>query len=258
MSITERNADRKPLPPDARDQLRELAHELRTPLGAVIAFAEMLQREAYGPLGHPKYREYADSITAGAAHALDVLAATLEDVEISTTSDLAGDKEIEPAAIAKACMELVTPMAQAAGVAVSLEAAESLPKLRIDATRLRQALVNLLVNAIKFTPVGGAVTVSVAASEAGSVTIAVADDGIGITPSLAQSLAQSQPDATGRPGVSASTSSADDASALGRGLGLTLVRRLAAACGGKFVLESTRGAGTTAMLHFPRDLIAQA
>lgn len=227
------------LTPEARDRLRRLAHELRTPLGAVITLAELIQREEYGPIGNPKYREYAECIVAGASHALEVLALTLEADASVPYPEPPLAEPVDVGALARTCASLLAPMANAAGVAVAVRPVEAQAIVRTDATRLQQVLVNLVGNAIKFTPVGGSVALAVDAAADGGIALAVADNGIGVTPLVTQSTVGAATDAPAR------------------GLGLTLVRQLAKDCGATFTFESERGKGTTATLRFPRERTGQ-
>lgn len=219
-----------------------MSHELRTPLNAVIGFGELLSAESFGPLGSERYKHYAGMIVEGGRHLLEVINAILDMSRIE-----AGHFKIErqPLSLAEevaAVLALVRVQADSAGVA--LEAAPDLAALgevQGDRAALRQVLLNLVGNALKFTPSGGKVQVS-GAAEAGMIRLCIADNGAGIAPEdlrrLGEPFYQSGPVLARR--------------AEGSGLGLAISKRLMALHGGKLEIESVLGEGTKVSISLPQ------
>jgi signal transduction histidine kinase len=220
-----------------------LAHELRTPLSAVIAYAEVLKDEHFGPLGSPRYREYARNIYDSARHALGVV-----DGMLAARSALAelpdpAFADLDPAAIVDTCLATARPLAEEAGLELAAEVEPRSPRIVADEVALKQMLLNLLTNAIKFGRRGDKVTVGVAYEPGGALRIAVADTGPGMTePPLALEGGKA---ANGRSRVHSA----------GLGIGLPLTRALAEANGAVLVIDSAPGRGTRVTLAFGKDRV---
>src|SRR5262245_15303581 len=196
-----------------------LAHELRTPLSAIIAYAEVLKNEHFGPLPNPRYRNYARDIYDSARHALGVVDSMLRGDRTRSALPSLAFADIDPAGVVERCLTVARPLAERAGVALGVELAPNLPRVIADELSLRQMLLNLLANAIKFARAGDRVSVAVAYDVDGPLTICVADTGPGI-------------------------GDAPQTEATGLGLGLPLTRALAAANGAALAIESAPGRGT--------------
>lgn len=205
-----------------------LAHELRTPLSAVIAYAEVLKSEHFGPLANPRYQAYARDIYESARHALGVVDSMLRGDRARAAVPPLAFADLDPARVVESCLTVARPLAQQAGLALGAECAPGLPRIVADEVSLRQMLLNLLANAIKFTRPGDRVTVAAACDADGPLTISVADTGPGI-------------DTTAK------------AASAGLGLGLPLTRALAAANGATLAIESTPGRGTRVTISFGKD-----
>lgn len=220
--------------------LARLVHELRTPLGAISVLAEILRDEKLGPLGSARYRGYAADLHQSAAHANAVLQAFLDP---SPAGEATGGPmefaEIEVADLISGVVSALTPLAEQAGVSLRVRA-EALPHVIADRRSIRQMLNNLIANALKFTPPGGRVEVSAAYAPGGPVVVEVADTGDGMSET---ELARAR---TGQRAPDAMRTRAG-----GSGIGLPMVRVLAAANGAGFDIESALGHGTTARLTFP-------
>jgi signal transduction histidine kinase len=231
------------------DVLARLAHELRTPISAIVTLADLLQSAPYGPLGHPKYAEYVESIRTGADHALGVLAETLQGAVNADVAGPATEEEVDLKILLDHCVRLVEPDAISAGVAIERVDDESDSRIRTDPAKLRQIVVNILKNAQKFSPDGGRVRVGYRRLRSGEMEIFVRDNGLGIARSdltmLMDEAARSSDDDGPRRGRGAAAS----------GLGFAIVRALATACGATFKLTSSRGRGTLARLRFPADRV---
>ena len=222
--------------------LAKLAHELRTPLGAIMSLAEIMRDERFGALGNPRYQEYAGDIFRSAHHALAVIHGMLSADDGQPGKKAFAFTEIDLGAIVSECVAMTMPMSLAASVTVETVVTPRLPRVIADARSVRQILLNLIGNAIKHTPQGAQVRVTTAYEPNGPVLLVVADDGPGMP---AQELEQIMRDTTGqapapRPGG-------------GYGIGLPLVRALANANGAELRLESRAGEGTTAIVTFAKD-----
>lgn len=221
--------------------LAAMSHELRTPLNAVIGFSEILELEAFGPLGNSRYKQYARDIHGSGSHLL----ALINDVLDLTRLD-AGQASLEASpsdlpALIKESLRMVGPQARSAKVALKADLPSLLPALSCDQRRIRQVLLNLLSNAVKFTPEGGCVSVSAALRDDG-IAVMVSDNGIGI--------AQTDiPRAFERFGQVDSTLARKYE---GAGLGLPLAKELVELHGGTLTLESKPGEGTKVTVSLPR------
>jgi len=207
-----------------------LAHELRTPLSAVIAYAEILKNEHFGPLANPRYCGYARDIYNSARHALGVVDSLLRGDRTRSALPSLAFADLDPAGVVESCLTVARPLAERAGLELSVELASHLPRIVADELSLRQMLLNLLANAIKFARAGDRVTVAVAYDVDGPLTISVADTGPGMT-------------------------DAPKADSPGLGLGLPLTRALAAANGAVLTIESAPGRGTRVTISFAKDRV---
>jgi PAS domain S-box-containing protein len=220
--------------------LANMSHELRTPLNAIIGFSEMLRQEMLGPLGHATYRAYCNDIYNSGAHLLEVINDVLDMSKIEAGEMKLHEERVDVAEVAQACTRLIHERAKKAKVSLSLDCATALPALRADARLVKQILLNLLSNSVKFTPEGGSVTVSAVPVD-GAVELAVADTGIGIA---AENIER------------ALTPFGQVDSRLARkyegtGLGLPLVNAMANLHGATLRIDSAVGKGTTVVLRFP-------
>ena len=225
--------------------LAAMSHELRTPLNAVIGFAEMLASEIFGPLGDARYRDYTGSIAQAGKHLLDLINDVLDFSKLDAGRLELHEEPIDPSEAVEVAYTLIRGQAREASVTLEYQADTELPMLRVDLRRVRQVLLNVLGNAVKFTPAGGAIRI-VTARRGAELVIAVADNGIGIA-------AQDIPKALERFGQ------VDNSLARryeGTGLGLPLSKRLMELHGGTLEIESALGVGTTVTLVFPAYRLA--
>ena len=222
--------------------IARLAHELRTPLGAITVLAEIMRDERLGPLGSDRYRGYAADIFASAAHANSVLASFLDPVAGAGEPGSLAFVELDLAAVLAGTVSALEPLARRSGVLLRLSLDVPLPHLIADRRCIRQILDNLIANALKFTPPGREVTVAGRYGIGGPVVIEVADTGDGMT---AAELAR------GRAGDAAPEPLRRRSG--GTGFGLPLVRALATASGATFGIDSTPGGGTRVTISFPHD-----
>ncbi len=166
--------------PSAALHLAKLAHELKTPLSAIVAASELMRDERFGPVGDERYRTYAAGIYDSAHHALAVINAMLGDAA-PDAPDSAAFAELDLNAIASQTAAGVRALLGAAGLTIEHQATEGLPHIVADPVTVRQMLLNLVTNAMRATPAGGHVTLSTAFELAGAVHITVTDTGIGMS-----------------------------------------------------------------------------
>jgi signal transduction histidine kinase len=220
--------------------LATMSNELRTPLNAIIGFSEIMALESLGPLGNPRYKEYAELVHASGSHLLSLINDILDFSKIDAGRLELHEELLDVDEIVRETLKMTRGQADAAGVRMAEPACTDIPMLRADRRRLRQILLNLLSNAIKFTASGGEIRVSAVHTDEG-IAITVADNGIGMA-------AADIPKALERFGQIDSS--------LGRkyegtGLGLPLSKRLAELHGGTLVIESALGVGTRVTINFP-------
>jgi signal transduction histidine kinase len=221
--------------------LAHMSHELRTPLNAVIGFSEIWMNETFGRIDNPKYKEYAEVINASGKHLLDVVNDILDLSKVE-----AGETAVEPSpnvllASVRAAVTLLAD--QAARKDIDLAVEDEAPGLTVDldARLWKQVLINLIGNAVKFSPPKASVTVRCARQADGGARVAIADTGPGIAPDDQRRVLE--PFAQARTRI--------DIAHEGTGLGLSLSRRYMELHGGALNLDSTPGAGTTVTVTFP-------
>jgi signal transduction histidine kinase len=200
-----------------------------------------MQGEVFGPLGDPHYGEYAADIRDSGQHLLNLINDLLDVSKIEFGKVELVDEIVDLTSVLDSCMRLMRDRADQAGLDLTAHTPPNLPYLRADNRRLKQILLNLMSNAVKFTPSGGQVTVRVTLPEAGGIAIAVSDTGIGIaTYDLAKAL---QP--------FGQIDSRMTRKYQGTGLGLPLTKSMIELHGGSLRLDSVVGRGTTATLWLP-------
>ncbi|MEQ8268025.1 MAG: ATP-binding protein [Parvibaculum sp.] len=222
--------------------LATMSHELRTPLNAIIGFSETMKLEVFGPLGHGKYADYAKDINGAGTHLLDLVTDILDISRVESGTDSLCEEEVRIEAVARQVIGVTAPQAEKAGVQCRLEASAGLPAVVADERKIRQIVINLVGNAIKFNRRGGTVTVALAHGP-GGYRIAIADTGIGIA-------ADDIPKALARFGqLEGHTNRKYE----GLGLGLPIVQALTAQHGGSLAIESEPGRGTTVTITLPPE-----
>ena len=221
--------------------LANMSHELRTPLNSIIGFSDILVNETFGTMNVPQYKEYAGDINDAGKHLLQLINDLLDLARIERGQMSLNEQRLDLGLIVNACHRLVRERALEAGVSLMIDCPANLPPLMADELRVKQALVNLLSNATKFTERGGAVSVVARQQDDGAIRLTVSDTGIGISPEdMAVALSE-----FGQ--VDGSLTRKHE----GTGLGLTLSRKLIELHGGVLEMESEVGKGTSAHLLFP-------
>jgi signal transduction histidine kinase len=228
--------------------LATMSHELRTPLNSILGFSEIIRDERLGTLGDQRYGEYASYINESGAHLLSLIGDILD---LSRIESGKLDLQFENVCIgelAEAAMRRAATRERKAGDCVSISLPPDLPQLSADRRALLQMLINLISNALKFTPTDGRITVSAFMRVDGGMTLQVKDTGIGMAP-------EDIPRA-----LMAFTQVDDDLSRRheGSGLGLTIVKSMMEQHGGRLTLQSAKGEGTTVSLEFPAGRVVPA
>jgi len=225
--------------------LAAMSHELRTPLNAVIGFSAIIKDETFGPVGSIKYRDYAGDINESGQHLLGLINDILDLSKIESGTDELHEDEIEIPEIVRSALVLVEQRALQSGIKIGLELADQLPALRADERKLKQILVNLLANAVKFIEFGGEVMLRVWCRKDSGYVFQIADTGIGIaSEDIPKALSQfGQVDGN------------LDRQYDGTGLGLSLTKALVELHGGTLDLQSQVGVGTTVTVRFPATRI---
>jgi signal transduction histidine kinase len=239
--LAEAEAGRERAEAEARAKARFLAnmsHELRTPLNAIMGFSDIMRTRLFGELP-PRYEEYAQLIHESGQHLLDLINDVLDVTKIEADKYVLSTETFDVREVANAALRILRQQADDAGLKLrGVLPAEPL-MVRADRRAIKQMVLNLVSNALKFTPSGGAVTVNFSEG-AGALDIVVSDTGVGIAP---EDLAR-----LGRPFEQAGD--ADDR-AKGTGLGLSLVRAFARLHGGDMSIESRLGEGTAVTVRLP-------
>jgi signal transduction histidine kinase len=225
--------------------LATMSHELRTPLNAIIGFSELLDAGYAGPLTD-KQREYLADIRHSGAYLLDLVNDILDLSKAEAGRVEIADETIELASLVAEVLRIVAPQATAGGIALDMKIDPALPPVLGDARRIKQVLLNLVSNAVKFTPAGGRVEVSAALGADGSLALAITDTGIGMSES-------DIPRALERFGQ---IDSRLERRYAGTGIGLPLAKKLAELHGGSLTLESAVGVGTRATVMLPASRVA--
>jgi len=224
--------------------LANMSHELRTPLNAIIGFSELMSCEAIGPLGQPRYREYASDILESGKHLLRLINNVLDLSRLDAGQVELHEDDIDVVHLTGEVFRYVQIMAEAKSIRLKASHESHTYRLRGDLQHLRQILINLLSNAVKFTPAGGEGIVEVSTKIVrGRLELSVSDNGIGME-------SDHIPVALARFGqIDSSFTRQHD----GTGLGLTIVQELAALHGAKLAISSAAGTGTTITLSFPPE-----
>ncbi|GHD60155.1 hypothetical protein GCM10017083_45900 [Thalassobaculum fulvum] len=224
--------------------LATMSHELRTPLNAIIGFSEIISRSVLGELPE-RYRSYGSDIHRSAQYLMNLIDDLLDMSRLDSGGYSINEEDVAVAGLLAECAAMVQPQAQAKRVSLATQVDGAEVVLRADDRGLRQVVLNLVGNAIKFTPSGGHVEITGGFGADGRYVIVVADDGPGIPREDLERVLE--PFEQVRSHLSREHG--------GTGLGLAISRAIVQAHGGRLVLESDRGSGTTARVEFPADRV---
>ena len=225
--------------------LANMSHELRTPLNAIIGFSDMIRGETFGPLGDGKYANYMDVIHQSGTHLLSLINDILDISRIEAGKLELDDDIVDVSALVMETAKMILHRAQESGIELSAEVPDDLPALSADRLRLKQILLNLMDNGVKFTKPGGRVVASAAIEKDGFMAFRVSDTGIGIAPDDIHKIL--------RP-----FDQVEDVmtrSHEGAGLGLPITNTLVELHGGTLAIESEIGIGTVVIVRFPPERV---
>jgi two-component system, cell cycle sensor histidine kinase PleC len=225
--------------------LANMSHELRTPLNAILGFSEVLERELFGPMSNTAYKDYAGDIHNSGRYLLGLINDILDLSRIEAGRRDISEEPVTLAACAADAAHLLASRAAEKNISIAMEFAPGLPKLLGDQRAVNQVAINLLTNAVKFTPEGGEVAVSAKVMSDGRMDFCISDNGPGIPEQeMRQALS-----AFAR-GTHATKQAID-----GAGLGLPIVKGLMEVHGGVLDIRSQPGKGTQVHCIFPANRV---
>ncbi|WP_113554023.1 ATP-binding protein [Hyphomicrobiales bacterium] len=225
--------------------LARVSHEIRTPLNAIIGFSDMMASEHFGPVGHPRYIEYAGDIGRSGRHVLDIVNDLLDISKIE-----AGEMELDFGAVeindaVSEAVSLVQPQANSQRVIIRTSLSAAVPNVVADGRSIKQIALNILANAIRFTPSGGQIVVSTSYEANGSVMLRIRDTGVGMT--------RGELDQAMKPFRQVTTGARKRGD--GTGLGLPLTKAMAEANRAHFSITSAPNEGTLVEISFPSQRV---
>ena len=227
--------------------IANMSHELRTPLNAIIGFSSLLQQEPFGPLGHEKYYEYTKDIHGSGEHLLSLINDILDLSKVESGNAELYEEEIEFARLLESIQIIMKHHVADRRIDFRADLPPDLPPIVGDSRKIKQIVMNVLSNAIKFTQPGGKVSVSASASPENGFVFQVRDTGIGMAeediPAAFAKFCQIDSDL--------------NREYEGTGLGLPLARGLAELHGGSIGIESRLGFGTAVTIRFPASRIVR-
>ena len=227
--------------------LANMSHELRTPLNAIIGFTEIMASEEFGPIGNRRYVEYLNSVLESSQHLLGLINQVLDVAKIESGRLQLVEDSVDPASLVRTAVRVLSGAVKRRSIEVVSDVADSSVHLWADEGKLRQILLNLLSNSLKFTLEDGRIEIVAKPDRDGSFLLQVRDNGIGIDPEKFETalapFEQIDSPLTRR--------------FEGTGLGLPLAKALAEAHGGSLTLESTPGEGTTVTIRLPADRVVR-
>lgn len=227
--------------------LAHVSHELRTPLNAIIGFSEMMSRQLLGPIGNEQYQAYSDDILQSAQHLLGLIDDILNVSKAEVGHLELNEGKFSMAEVAMQIERMIGQRIQEADLTLEIRLSPHLPLLFADERKIKQILINLLVNAIKFTPEGGHIRLSINKTEQG-LSMQVQDTGIGMDksdiPKALEAFGQVENNMTRK--------------YEGSGLGLYLTSMYVRLHSGKMRLQSKKGKGTTVTITLPVERLVNA
>jgi signal transduction histidine kinase len=224
--------------------IAQMSHELRTPLNAIIGFSSSIRKEVFGPLNNERYSQYLGHIEESAQHLLSLINDLIDISKIEAGEVTLSEDTVRPVDAIAGAFRIMEAAAAAKRITLEDLAPPELPRLRCDQMRLQQILINLIGNAMKFSPEGSRVEVSAGCKD-GRLRLWVRDHGPGIAAADLERAFERFQQFSRDPGLRAQ----------GSGLGLYISRSLMQAHGGEIAIDSTVGEGTTVTLEFPAERV---
>jgi two-component system cell cycle sensor histidine kinase PleC len=228
--------------------LAQMSHELRTPLNAILGFSEVMKNEVFGGHAVAAYKDYSGDIHSSGVHLLGLINEILDLSRIEAGKYELNEEALSLAGIVDDCQHMLALRAKAKGQSVRALAEPDLPRVWADERAIRQVVLNVLSNAIKFTPQGGEITIKVGWTATGGQYVSITDTGPGIPENEIPIVMQS----FGRGSLAIKTAEQ------GSGLGLPIVKGLIDLHGGGFQLKSKPRAGTEVTITLPAERVMDA
>ncbi len=222
------------------DFLSNMSHELRTPLNAIIGFADMIHTASFGPIAS-KYQEYAGDISASGSHLLNLVTDVLDISRVEAGKLEINWDVVNLQEIAESCRKMLRTRSNDKGVQIDINIPDGIPDLHSDRFRLRQILINLADNAIKFSERDSVVRIDAEVHKDGRLTVSVVDNGVGIArediPKVLEKFGQVR--------------DGHQYAHTGMGIGLAITKLLVELLDGELDINSELGVGTTVLITFP-------
>lgn len=225
--------------------LANMSHELRTPLNAIIGFSEMMVNESFGALGNKKYNEYISDVYMSATHLLEIINEVLDMSKIESGKTELDEHEIDLNTLIHTLMRVMNSKILSENITIEEEYQQDLPKLRADPRLIRQILINLVTNSIKYSVNGGTIRVLTKLNDRDEIEISVIDEGVGIPADKIKEALE--------PFGQIHDPSLHNQAYQGTGLGLPLSKAMVEMHGGDFILRSVDGQGTQVHISFPKS-----
>lgn len=229
--------------------LANMSHELRTPLNAIIGFSEMIVSHIYGELGHPKYDEYLGDIHLSAKHLLEIINEVLDMSKIEAGRVDLEEQDVDIAGLIDSVSRIMDARIVSSGIRIVRDVPDDLPYLHADPRLVRQILINLITNAVKYSENDAVITASAHIAPDGDMVVVIADTGVGI-PRDRIAEAMEPFGQLNDPRISTKYQ--------GTGLGLPLAKAMAELHGGTLSVESDEGMGTQVTVTFPKRRVSRA
>ncbi len=223
--------------------LADMSHELRTSLNAIIGFSDAMRSGVLGTGDTAQYRAYADDIHQSGQHLLDLVNAMLDLSRIEAGKEDLSCEPVDMAQLIESCCRMLKPEVDKRKLSLKTDLASEAPHLHVDPPKMRQIVLNLLGNAVKFTPEGGQVFVGFRIAENGAAELEVQDSGVGIKTSEIPKILSRFGQVRSGPGSQ------------GAGLGLAITKSLTELHGGVLVVESNEGAGACFIVRLPEERV---
>lgn len=223
------------------DFLASMSHELRTPLNAIMGFSEVISKQYFGPIGSDKYKDYATDIMTSGQHLLSLVNDILDLSKVESRQKTLVREEISVRETFEECLKVAKNAIDCSQIYFHTRVTDYLPKMYVDERAIKQVILNLLFNAVKFTPGGGHITLNATYAD-GCHLIEISDSGAGIAPKDLSKITEPFAQLEANPHIAK----------MGTGLGLAIAKALVELHGGKLDISSELGKGTTVHVVIPR------
>ncbi|MDH5723636.1 MAG: PAS domain S-box protein [Alphaproteobacteria bacterium] len=226
--------------------LANMSHELRTPLNAIIGFSELMIKETFGPVGQEKYKEYLNDVHMSAEHLLGIINEVLDMSKIESGHLELSENKVNVAELIDSVVRMMASRVFASNIEIETKIDDKLPYLWADHRLLRQVLINIITNAVKFSKENGLITIQATIDNSRRMVIIISDQGIGIEKEKIHLALEPFGQVSDKP-------ERREIQAQGTGLGLPLAKAMVELHGGRLTLESEYGKGTVVTTLFPAD-----